>query len=349
MAVGLNSQRRVRVVAFVAWVIASGGTVSAAAAALCPGNPDAIGISRTLTVSAKDYARLGLMQYRHSLPLDDREVVLTFDDGPLPPYTDKVLEILARDCVKATFFLVGRQVAANPETARRVLAAGHTVGNHSQNHILHFAGIAEARAEQEVETGHHTLGAALGDANVAPFFRIPGLGRTSEVEKFARSQSLIVWSADTVADDWKRITSGQVLRRALTRLEARGKGILLLHDIQPRTVLMLPALLAELNRRHFRIVHVVPDRGGEPAPAPIEANTGAPDKLGWPRVVSANEVVSLTTNRDAAQEKAAEVVPSVDLDPVTLPLRRKLKPRHRHHRPAVAVTEAYPVSNTVAY
>jgi peptidoglycan/xylan/chitin deacetylase (PgdA/CDA1 family) len=257
----------------------------AAEPAACPGHPDAIGVSRTMTVGAADHARLGLMQYRTSLPLNDHEVVLTFDDGPLPPYTDRVLAILAQHCVKATFFLVGRHAAANPAAALRVAAAGHTIGNHSQNHALHFDHMSEARAEREIEAGNRTLDAILGH-HVAPFFRVPGLGRTRALERYAQSKSLVVWSADAVADDWTRITSQQVLTRALARLEARGKGILLLHDIQPRTVLMLPALLAELKRRHFRIVHVVPERIGPAAPSPLLLAKRRAPKLGWPRVVS---------------------------------------------------------------
>ncbi|MGE0062408.1 MAG: polysaccharide deacetylase family protein [Xanthobacteraceae bacterium] len=260
--------------------------------ASCPGNPDAIGVSRIISVGAADHARLGLMQYRTSLPLNDREVVLTFDDGPLPPYTDRVLAILARHCVKATFFLVGRHAAANPAAALRVAEAGHTIGNHSQNHSLHFASMSEARAEKEIEAGNRTLDAILGH-HVAPFFRIPGLGRTRAVERYAEAKSLVVWSADAVADDWTRITSQQVLSRALSRLEARGKGILLLHDIQPRTVLMLPALLAELKRRHFRIVHVVPEAVGPAAPSPLLLARRHAPKLGWPRVVSAAPVFSM--------------------------------------------------------
>ncbi|MGI8525981.1 MAG: polysaccharide deacetylase family protein [Pseudolabrys sp.] len=317
--------------------------MSAAAAASCPGNSDAIGVSRTLAVSAKDYARLGHIQYRRSLPLDDHEVVLTFDDGPIPPYTDRVLDILARNCVKATFFLVGRHTAANPAAARRVLAAGHTIGNHSQNHPLHFEEISENHAEQEIDKGYRTLTAALGPDTVAPFFRIPGLGRTHRVEDFAKAQSLIVWSADAVADDWTPINSGQVLHRALSRLEARGKGILLLHDIQPRTVLMLPALLAELKRRHFRIVHVVPDRGVEPAPPPVpsvdvevaakdgdQIGPAVPDKLGWPRVILTSGVGS-------------------EAEPIPLPLRRQLRLRHRHARTAAVVVTADPVSVSISY
>ncbi len=304
--------------------------MSAAAAASCPGNPDALGVSRTITVSPRDYGRLGLMQYRRSLPLNDREVVLTFDDGPIPPYTDRVLDVLARDCVLATFFLVGRHAAAHPEAARRVLGAGHTIGNHSQNHSLHFQAMARARAEQEVETGFHTLAVALGrDDAVAPFFRVPGLNRTNAIETYAREHDLSVWSSDTLADDWTRITSNEVLKRALRRLEARGKGILLLHDIQPRTVLMLPALLAELKRRNFRIVHVVPEKASEPVlPAPVEpveVASAAPERFPWPRVLpEALPVVHASADN-------VEVVP--------LPVRRamiKLKHRTVKHADVVA-------------
>jgi peptidoglycan/xylan/chitin deacetylase (PgdA/CDA1 family) len=274
----------------VAFALSVAGGTALASAAPCPGNPDAIGVSRTLAVSAKDYPRLGHMQYHDSLPLADHEVVLTFDDGPLPPYTNRVLDILARNCVKATFFLVGRHTAANPETARLVYAAGHTIGNHSQNHSLHFHELGEPRAEREIQNGLRTIKAALGpDATVAPFFRIPGLNRTRAVEKYAESHNISVWSSDTVADDWTPINSQEVLHRALRRLEARGRGILLLHDIQPRTVLMLPTLLAELKRRHFKIVHVVPE-GAAPRPAPLPDDGVAVAaatqlKLGWPRVL----------------------------------------------------------------
>jgi peptidoglycan/xylan/chitin deacetylase (PgdA/CDA1 family) len=285
------------------------GGAATATAAPCPGNPDAIGVSRTITVSAKDYPRLGHMQYRDSLPLADHEVVLTFDDGPLPPYTTRVLDILAKNCVKATFFLVGRHTAANPETARLVYAAGHTIGNHSQNHSLHFHELGEARAEREFTTAGRIIQTALGpDATVAPFVRIPGLNRTRAFEAYAQNRSMVVWSSDTVADDWTPINSTQVLNRALRRLEERGRGILLLHDIQPRTVLMLPALLAELKRRNFKIVHVVPDHA-VPRPQPVPADqsiaiaSAVRGKLGWPRVVSAGEAVvipaSLTDAPDA--------------------------------------------------
>src|SRR5438105_2127039 len=85
-----------------------GGT-AAAAADECPGRPDALGVGRVIVVDPTEHGRIGSMQYSESLPLADREVVITMDDGPLPPYTNKVLEALAAECVKATFFMVGRQ------------------------------------------------------------------------------------------------------------------------------------------------------------------------------------------------------------------------------------------------
>jgi len=87
-------------------------TAQAASAADCPGHPDALGTSRTLVVDPKQHPRIGTMQYAETLPLDDHEVVLTFDDGPLPKYSNQVLAILAEQCVKATFFIIGRQANA---------------------------------------------------------------------------------------------------------------------------------------------------------------------------------------------------------------------------------------------
>ena len=108
--------------------------------------------------------------------------------------------------------------------------------------------------------------AALGDPAkaVAPFFRIPGLLRQDSVEHYLASQAVMTWSVDFMADDWTRISAREIVRRALERLEAKGKGILLLHDIQPATALGLPELLRELKARGYRIVHVVPSAAGRP-------------------------------------------------------------------------------------
>src|ERR1700687_2172524 len=127
--------------------------VGAVRAAECPGNPDALGTSRTIVVDPTEHPRVGTMQYRETLPLQDHEVVLTFDDGPLPPRSTKVLEILASECVKATFFLVGRMARSFPDLVRRIHDAGHTIGTHSESHPLSFNRMSVQRAEQEINDG----------------------------------------------------------------------------------------------------------------------------------------------------------------------------------------------------
>ena len=220
--------------------------------------PGALGVSRTLVVDPGEHARVGSMQYGESLPLNDHEVVLTFDDGPLPQYTSRILQTLASECVKATFFMVGRMARAYPAMARRVHDEGHTVANHSQNHPLTFHKMSVDQAAREIEEGFASLREALGDPQaVAPFFRIPGLLRQNSVEQYLAAHDDLTWSADFLADDWTRINNREVARRAISRIEARGKGILLLHDIHPRTVLALPEILSELKARGFKIVHVM--------------------------------------------------------------------------------------------
>ncbi len=243
---------------------------TAAVAAECPGNPEALGVSRVIAVDPTEHIRIGTMQYRETLPLEEGEVVLTFDDGPLPPYTKRVLEILASECVKATFFLVGRMAQAYPEVARQIHAAGHTIGTHSQNHPLTFNHMPVEKVEQEIDQGIASVTAALGSADqVAPFFRVPGLLRADDVESYLASRSLMTWSADFPADDWRRIGPAEIARRALTRLEAKGKGVLLLHDIHPATVLALPILFKELKARGYRIVQVVPASADHPKTATL--------------------------------------------------------------------------------
>jgi len=238
----------------------------AASAADCPGHPDAIGTSRTIVVDPRAHPIIGTMQYNKTLPLEDHEVVLTFDDGPLPKYSNQILDILAAHCAKATFFLVGRQAKDNPAGVRKVRDAGHTVATHTQNHPSGMHHLPLDRSKQEIEQGIASVTAALADGTApAPFLRIPGLRSTDGIEEFAASKGLQVWSADFPADDWRNVPAARVYDLAIQRLEAKGKGILLLHDIQPRTVAALPRILHELKVRGFRIVHVVPATADRPA------------------------------------------------------------------------------------
>lgn len=266
--------------------------LSPAFAASCRGNPNALGTSRVITIDPAAMPRIGTIQYQHSLPLNDHEVVITFDDGPLAPYSESVLDALAAECVKATYFMVGRMAAANPELVRRIYNAGHAIGTHSQNHPLTFDQMPPDRAEREINAGIASVQAAIGDKRgLAPFFRIPGLLRAQPVEHYLAQQSIAVWSADLVADDWyKGATPEDVVQKAMSRLEAsKGKrGVLLLHDVQPVTAMALPTLLRELKAKGYRIVQAVP-AGWRPKMLREEPTTPVAkrgNEGGWPRVAT---------------------------------------------------------------
>src|SRR6202795_1246687 len=138
-------------------------TATSAEAAGCPGHPDAIGTARTLVVDPREHPRIGTMQYPETLPLRDHEGVLTFDDGPLPRNSNQVLDILASQCVKATFFEIGRMAQAYPEGVRKLVAAGHSVGTHTQTHPLTMNHMPIERVKPEIDDGIESVKAALGD------------------------------------------------------------------------------------------------------------------------------------------------------------------------------------------
>jgi peptidoglycan/xylan/chitin deacetylase (PgdA/CDA1 family) len=226
----------------------------------CPGHPGALGTSRVLALDPAQYPRVGHIQYPDTLPLNDKEVVLTFDDGPVPPYSNEILDILASQCVKATYFMVGEMARAYPAVVRRVYEEGHTIGTHSEDHPLRFGQLPVEKIRHEIDWGISDVGAALGGVRyLAPFFRIPGLARSDVLESELAVRGLVVFSSDTDADDWHRhIKPDQIIALAMRRLEALGKGILLLHDIHPATAAALPGLLEQLKDNGFHIVQVVP-------------------------------------------------------------------------------------------
>ena len=285
---GGSKHMRRTILAF--WLLAlAGGT---AVAADCPGNPNALGTSRTLVVDPAEHPLLGVHNYRESLPLEDHEVVLTFDDGPLPPFTGRILDILASECVKVSFFMVGRMASAYPEAVKRVHAEGHTIGTHSQNHPYTIQRMPPEAAQREIETGFESVRTALGDpSGVSDFFRFPGLMRADSVERYLASRGYQTWSVDFVADDWRHINDKEIVRRAISRIEARGRGILLLHDIHHMTALAVPVLLRELKARGYKIVHVVEATPEQPKTASLpEQWMARPEPPSyWPHV----EVASL--------------------------------------------------------
>lgn len=234
--------------------------------------PDVLGTSRVLAVDTKAYPRVGLSSFPETLPLADHEVVLTFDDGPRPPSTDMVLAALANECVRATFFLVGRSSVQFPELVRRVAAQGHTVAHHSWSHPM-MSKIPFEQAKDDIDRGIAADELALDGLSTknpsTPFFRFPYFDATPATLELLQSRGIVVFGADLWANDWESITPDQELRNLTQRLEAARRGIILLHDAQARTAAMMPAFLRYLHENGYRVVHLVPA-----APSQRNAETG---------------------------------------------------------------------------
>jgi peptidoglycan-N-acetylglucosamine deacetylase len=241
--------------------LACGLPVAAHAADTCPGNADALGTARVLSVSAATTPRVGRKQFPATLPLAPKEVVLTFDDGPWPGPTTEVLDALKHECVRATFFLLGRNAAANLALARRELAEGHTIGHHTFAHPL-LSHMSLAAAEAEVDRGIAAVERAVyGDAGAkprTPFFRFPGFAASPALLDRMAARGLVVFGADLWASDWNPMSPGQELQLALARLDANHGGIVLFHDTKSQTAAMLAAFLRALKAEGYRVVHVVP-------------------------------------------------------------------------------------------
>ena len=254
----------VALVAAAGWIAAA--HLAEAHAADCP-RKDALGTSRILAVDAAKTPRVGLKSFPETLPLDDHEVVLTFDDGPWPPTTPKVLEALAHECVRATFFLIGKPASEHPDLVRRIAAEGHTIGYHSWTHPS-LARIKPEDAVKQIDHGISAVEMALhGVATTTPstpFFRFPGFESTQATLDLLQSRGIVVFGADLWASDWNPMTPSEELKLLTDRLEIAQKGIILLHDPKSRTAAMLPAFLRYLRDNHYRVVHLVP---GKPEPS----------------------------------------------------------------------------------
>jgi peptidoglycan/xylan/chitin deacetylase (PgdA/CDA1 family) len=240
-------------------LVAAAGSVSTAAlAGDCPNNSTALGVSRTLSVKPSEFPLVGKINYPETLRLKDREVVLTFDDGPSAPYTGTILDVLAAECVKATFFMVGNAIVDAPDLLRRAFNEEHTIGTHTfANESLKEAPLERAKAD--IDKGVATAIEAIGSRDaLAPFFRAPDLEISKQAERYALSQGLMVWSADVEPEDWNEPTEDEFVARVISGLEEQGRGIVLLHDSQPVTARAMRQLIAELKARQFKIVHVVP-------------------------------------------------------------------------------------------
>lgn len=244
--------------------LALAGVSAAPVLADCaPGN--GLGVSRIVDIDATTGPLYGsITKYqRQTELLQPKEVVLTFDDGPLPWITKSILDTLDRHCTKATFFSVGRMAIAYPEIVRTVLAKGHTLGTHTWSHPLNLRSQRIDNSVAEIEKGFAAVAAAAGQP-IAPFFRFPGLSDNAGMLSHLQSRNVATFTVDVVSNDSFINSVERLTSETIAKVEARKGGIVLFHDIKAVTARALPGILAELKSRGYRVVHMTSSKGFVP-------------------------------------------------------------------------------------
>jgi peptidoglycan/xylan/chitin deacetylase (PgdA/CDA1 family) len=232
----------------------------------CPGNPNALGVARIVEVDTTGGPGFGSEHFKGMDFLRPGEVVLTFDDGPWPNNTPKVLAALARHCTKAIFFPIGLHATYEPDLLKQVAAAGHTVGSHTWCHqnlskskgsclINGKRQVVEYTWKDEIEKGISAVSWALGGP-IAPFFRFPALQQPPEAITYLGTRNVGIFSADFDSFDFKMRRPEQVRQSVMTKLQKHGKGIILMHDFQHATADAIGQILDDLKAGGYRVVQM---------------------------------------------------------------------------------------------
>jgi peptidoglycan/xylan/chitin deacetylase (PgdA/CDA1 family) len=219
-------------------------------------NPAALGIGRVVEIDTSGGPGFGFEHFKQLDFLADKEVVLTFDDGPWPVNTPAVLKALADECTTGIFFAVGKHATYHPDILRQVAAAGHTVGSHTWSHAnLNKKGMTEQQAKDEIEKGFSAVRLALGAAP-APFFRFPQLQHPAAMVTYLGTRDVAMFSTDLDSFDFKASTPDKIVETVMTKVNKLGKGIILMHDFQKHTGEALPALLGRLKAGGYKVVQM---------------------------------------------------------------------------------------------
>jgi peptidoglycan/xylan/chitin deacetylase (PgdA/CDA1 family) len=244
---------------------ASAPTITAPRAAPLPSAGSCVGPARTASALA---GRTLVVERIEDIVLRDREVVLTFDDGPRPKTTPAILDALDAAGVRATFLMVGQMARAYPQLVRTVAARGHTIGSHTDDHAK-LTSLSRENAMATIVKGERAIAAALSGSGyaAAPFFRFPYLADSPSLRAALAARGTVVLDVDIDSRDFVRTAPAGVLSRTVSLLKARGRGIILFHDIHARTAAALPSFLAALKAEGYSVVHLVPP-GATPCARP---------------------------------------------------------------------------------
>jgi peptidoglycan/xylan/chitin deacetylase (PgdA/CDA1 family) len=218
-------------------------------------NPNALGIGRTVEIDTTGGPGFGFEHFKELDFLRDKEVVLTFDDGPWPRNTPAVLKALADECTTGIFFSIGKHATYEPEILKQVYNAGHTVGTHTWSHAnLNNKKLTEAQRKEEIEKGLSAVKWALGGISPSPFFRFPALQHPPEMVTYLGNRNTAIFSCDIDSFDFKASKPEKVIETVMKKLDAKGKGIILMHDFQKHTAEALPELLKRLKAGGYKVV-----------------------------------------------------------------------------------------------
>lgn len=278
-------------------------------AAACDASSRGLPVSRIVeidTAAGQLYGDIS-KQAREPRFLAPKEVVLTFDDGPMPHVTRSILETLDRFCTRATFFYIGKMAVAYPQMVRDVAARGHTLAGHTWSHPNNLRRLSLVAASEQIERGFAALTLAAG-APIAPFFRFPGLSDSAAMLGYLQSRGIATFSVDVVSNDSYIRDPGRLVERTLAQTAAHDGGILLFHDIKPVTARALPTILAALRDRGYKVVHLKAKQPYQPKPEAVAwVEREAARSVAW-RNDRARMATALSQVRVAVAQPAIPVV-----------------------------------------
>ena len=251
----------------------------------CKNQSGSLGVSRVVEIDASAGPIFGSMtrQSREPSFLKPKEVVLTFDDGPMPWVTKSILDTLDTFCTKAAFFSVGRMALSYPATVKEILARGHTLGSHTYSHPFNMPRMKPEAAKAEIELGIAAVTTAAATP-ISPFFRFTGLSDSSRLLAYLQTRGIATFSVDVVSNDSYIHDTAKLTERTMAEVKRQHGGIILFHDIKTTTAKALPVILARLKSEGYSVVQIRAKQSAQPldtamrevAPKLATAHNGEP-------------------------------------------------------------------------
>lgn len=324
---------------------------AAAPASACTDKGAGLGVARIVEIDASSGPIFGNLtrQTREDRFLGPKEVVLTFDDGPMPAITKSILDTLDRFCTKATFFSVGRMAIAYPAMTKEILTRGHTLGTHTWSHPMSLPRLAPAAARDQIDSGFAAV-ALAADQPIAPFFRFPGLNDSPALLSYLQERGIAAFTVDVVSNDSYIGDANRLISRTLAHVEADNGGIILFHDIKHVTARALPTILSELRARGYKVVHMRAKKPYKPDDKALASMRETAQRLARGLGPGAKQtLLAVTDGMSPRTEAAVQTAPAQSLKQEAIPVVAVAPERRdrlaKHDAVALAAKSAPAVNN----